>query len=315
MDNIAEKTRFQWSNSKGPIVRRIGNGSVPTVLQGAVLIPNNGTVRMNNLMRTDDGEYKLEIYNGDGQRTALWTLQLNIQGTFDWEVWYYIHVTLSPSKTHNRIHIQLSREQIVFCSSQSSRVFLSAPVSSVQLKSECLSQGEQRMSCSCEGDRPQFSWTLDGDTLTDDQLLSGNNETNEITLNQTVSGKLVCTVRNHVSEASGTEMISTCGEWQHGGDVFIHVTLMFVGQSLNSFFPLGYIFIACQLSNGTNITQWVSAANNTLCNHPTTPTPTITSDNVGKKSDITVSNNPSTIFTSFNQTSLSTDQPWYFRKW
>ncbi|TWW54953.1 hypothetical protein D4764_09G0000020 [Takifugu flavidus] len=85
-----------------------------------------------------------------------------------------------------------------------------APVSTVRLTSECLSQGEKRMSCSSVGDSPQYSWTLDGDTLTDDQLLSGNNETNEIILKQTVSGRLVCLVRNHVSEASVTEMISTC---------------------------------------------------------------------------------------------------------
>ncbi|TWW54074.1 hypothetical protein D4764_0236800, partial [Takifugu flavidus] len=89
-------------------------------------------------------------------------------------------------------------------------VSLSAPVSTVRLMSECLSQGEKRMSCSSVGDSPQYSWTLDGDTLTDDQLLSGNNETNEIILKQTVSGRLVCLVRNHVSEASVTEMISTC---------------------------------------------------------------------------------------------------------
>eukprot|EP00066_Takifugu_rubripes_P029645 XP_011618911.1 PREDICTED: uncharacterized protein LOC105419205 [Takifugu rubripes] len=87
---------------------------------------------------------------------------------------------------------------------------IQAPVSTVRLTSECLSQGEKRMSCSSVGDSPQYSWTLDGDTLTDDQLLSVNNETNEIILKQTVSGRLVCLVRNHVSEASVTEMISTC---------------------------------------------------------------------------------------------------------
>eukprot|EP00066_Takifugu_rubripes_P019701 XP_011608967.1 PREDICTED: uncharacterized protein LOC105417366 [Takifugu rubripes] len=95
---------------------------------------------------------------------------------------------------------------------QTQQLNIQAPVSTVRLTSECLSQGEKRMSCSSDGDIPQYSWTLDGDTLTDDQLLSGNNETNEIILKQTVSGRLVCLVRNHVSEASVTEMISTCEE-------------------------------------------------------------------------------------------------------
>lgn len=90
-------------------------------------------------------------------------------------------------------------------------MILAAPVSSVQVKSECLSQGVKTMSCSSKGDSLQFSWTLDGDKLTNDHL-SGNNEANEITLNQTVSGWLVCTVKNHISEASGREMIPSCGE-------------------------------------------------------------------------------------------------------
>ncbi|XP_067455225.1 uncharacterized protein [Thunnus thynnus] len=129
-------------------------------------------------------------------------------------------------------------------------VFLSAPVSSVLLDSECLSQGEMRVSCSSEGgDSPQYSWTLDGHTLTDTQLLSGNNETNNITLKQDVSGRLVCSVRNHISNVSKEKKISTCG----------------------------FIFINCTLPDGTNISQWVFSANNTLCIDPTT-TPTMITD-------------------------------------
>lgn len=87
-------------------------------------------------------------------------------------------------------------------------------MSSVQLKSECLSQGVKRMSCSSGGDSPQFSWTLDRDVLTDDQLLSGNNETDEISVKATVSGQLVCSVSNRVSKASRAEMVPACGEWR-----------------------------------------------------------------------------------------------------
>ncbi|XP_053179544.1 uncharacterized protein LOC128362724 [Scomber japonicus] len=100
------------------------------------------------------------------------------------------------------------------------------------------------VSCSSEGgDSPQYSWTLDGHTLTDHQLLSGSKETNIITLKQDVSGLLVCSVRNHISSVSKEKNISTCG----------------------------FIFINCTSSNGTNISQWVYAANNTLCIEPTTP--------------------------------------------
>ncbi|XP_039453988.1 hepatocyte cell adhesion molecule-like isoform X2 [Oreochromis aureus] len=90
------------------------------------------------------------------------------------------------------------------------RLFIQAPVSSVLLVSECLSQGEMRVSCSSEGgDSPQYSWTLDGRTLTDAEL-SVNNETNNITLKQNVSGCLVCSVRNNVSDVSKEQCIATC---------------------------------------------------------------------------------------------------------
>ncbi|CAI5652047.1 unnamed protein product [Oreochromis niloticus] len=91
------------------------------------------------------------------------------------------------------------------------QLFIQAPVSSVLLVSECLSQGEMRVSCSSKGgDSPHYSWTLDGRTLTDAEL-SVNNETNNITLKQHVSGRLVCSVRNNVSNVSKEQKISTCG--------------------------------------------------------------------------------------------------------
>ncbi|XP_030595903.1 T-cell surface antigen CD2 isoform X2 [Archocentrus centrarchus] len=132
-------------------------------------------------------------------------------------------------------------------------LFIQAPVSSVLLVSECLSQGEMRVSCSSEGgDSPQYSWTLDGRTLTDAELLSRNNEGNNITLKQHVSGHLVCSVRNNVSDVSKGQRISTCG----------------------------FIFINCTSTNGTQIFGWVYEANNTLCVKPTT-NPTTTTQTAG----------------------------------
>ncbi|KAL3044898.1 hypothetical protein OYC64_013217 [Pagothenia borchgrevinki] len=114
-----------------------------------------------------------------------------------------------------------------------------APVSSVRLASECLSQGEKRVSCSSGGgDSPQYSWTLDGRSLTDTELLSVYTEPNSITLKQHVSGAVACSVRNNVSRFCG------------------------------------FTFIKCT-SNETQISQWVFAANNMLCIEPTTPPTTI----------------------------------------
>ncbi|KAL3972945.1 G1/S-specific cyclin-D2 [Sarotherodon galilaeus] len=115
-------------------------------------------------------------------------------------------------------------------------LFIQAPVSSVLMVSECLSQGEMRVSCSSEGgDSPQYSWTLDGRTLTDAELLPGNNKTNNITVKQNVSGHLACSVRNNVSDVSKEEMISTCEAGTLpliGGVVSALVMLLLVGVAV-----------------------------------------------------------------------------------
>ncbi|XP_027140993.1 uncharacterized protein LOC109136684 isoform X1 [Larimichthys crocea] len=236
MDSASEISRYQLFKNTTAILSGIKK-RVTVIADRSSFTPSNGTFRINDLSRTDGGEYTLKIFDSEGLSLKQRTLQLIIQ----------------------------------------------APVSSVLLVSECLSQGEMRVSCSSEGgDSPQYSWTLDGHTLTDTQLLSVNNETNNITLKQDVSGQLTCSVKNHVSTVSETKTISTCG----------------------------FIFINC-ISNGTRISQWVLEANNTLC-IGTTTTPTSTMTPEGKENDTTVSIKPSTNNTSSNQTSSNTD-PWYIR--
>ncbi|XP_073342413.1 uncharacterized protein [Pagrus major] len=226
MDSTSEIHIYQWVKNKTVILSGRKNHILSNQIENrSSFTPSNGTFRINNLSRTDGGEYALQSFNSTGQQLDPLILQLNIQ----------------------------------------------APVSSVLLVSECLSQGEMRVSCSSEGgDSPQYSWTLDGHTLTDTQLLSGNKDSNNITLRQDVSGQLVCSVSNHVSSVSKEETISTCG----------------------------FIFINC-FYNGTHISQWVPEANNTMCIESTTaPTPTTE----GKEPGITVSNKPSTNNTSTGQT-------------
>ncbi|XP_023127472.2 uncharacterized protein LOC111569534 isoform X2 [Amphiprion ocellaris] len=119
---------------------------------------------------------------------------------------------------------------------------IQAPVSSVLLVSECL-QGDMRVSCSSVGgDDPQYSWTLDGRELTDDDLLSGNTESENITLKADVSGYLVCSVRNRFSDVCGF--------------------------TINN----------CTSFNGTQ--KWVHQSNDTVCTKPTTISTTSTVDNL-----------------------------------
>ncbi|XP_027865289.1 uncharacterized protein LOC114139501 isoform X1 [Xiphophorus couchianus] len=115
------------------------------------------------------------------------------------------------------------------------QLIVEAPVSSIKIVSECLSQGQMKVSCHSEaGDSLQYNWTLDGHTLTNSELLE--NETDVIVLRPNISGRLVCSVWNRFSSLSTEKTISTCG----------------------------FIFINCTY-NGTQISEWVLAEGNTLC--------------------------------------------------
>ncbi|KAK2904098.1 inactive tyrosine-protein kinase 7-like isoform X1 [Channa argus] len=232
-----EITRFALQKNKTNVITWYTNAIFINMLENrSFFTPSDGTFRINNLSRNDGGEYDLQIFNSNGEKSPLQNLQFSIQ----------------------------------------------APVSSVLLVSECLSQGEIRVSCSSEGgDSPQYSWTLDGHTLTDAELLSGNNETNSITLKQQVSGNLVCSVRNHVSSVSKEEKTPDCG----------------------------FIFINCT-SNGTQISQWVFKANNTLCIEPTT-NPTTSTHTVGKETDIIMSSKPTTNTTNNISNKTASDIQWF----
>ncbi|XP_026048427.1 hepatocyte cell adhesion molecule-like isoform X1 [Astatotilapia calliptera] len=195
MDNTSEISRYKVLNNSLKILDVRKNKIISNTIEHRYLFPSNGTFRINNLSRSDSGNYTLQTFDSDGRSSGERTLQL----------------------------------------------FIQAPVSSVLLVSKCLSQGEMRVSCFSEGgDSPQYSWTLDGRTLTDAELLSGDNETNIMTLKQHVSGTLVCSVRNNVSNVSKEKKISTCG----------------------------FIFINCTTVNGTMISGWVHKASNTLCVEP-----------------------------------------------
>ncbi|CAJ1058552.1 uncharacterized protein LOC117817983 isoform X5 [Xyrichtys novacula] len=125
---------------------------------------------------------------------------------------------------------------------QTLRLIIQATVPSVHLVSGCLSHGEMGVSCfSKGGDSPQYSWTLDGYELTDRQLLSGNSESQNITLKEDVTGQLACTAKNHISSVQEEKTISSCG----------------------------FKFFDCTLLNGTRISQWLLPTKETQCIEPT----------------------------------------------
>ncbi|XP_008418404.1 uncharacterized protein LOC103471287 [Poecilia reticulata] len=115
---------------------------------------------------------------------------------------------------------------------------LEAPVTSVQLFAECLSQGQVNVSCLSEGgNNPQYSWTLNENKPSSRELLSGNAESNTIVLRPNIAGRLVCSVRTNVSSLLKEKITSICH------------------------------FVNCT-SNGVHISKWVFKENNTLCVEP-----------------------------------------------
>ncbi|XP_054890113.1 hemicentin-1-like isoform X2 [Poeciliopsis prolifica] len=85
-----------------------------------------------------------------------------------------------------------------------------APVYPVQLISQCLSEGHMKVSCVSQGDSTLYSWTLDGHALTNSEIFSRNNEANIIVLRQNISGYLVCSVSNKVSNSSKGMNLTHC---------------------------------------------------------------------------------------------------------
>ncbi|KAJ3587809.1 hypothetical protein NHX12_011405 [Muraenolepis orangiensis] len=93
-----------------------------------------------------------------------------------------------------------------------------APVSSPLLSLECLASGEQRVSCSAEGDALRYGWSLDGNPLVDTHLLSGSGATSHMTLKLGLSGVIKCSVSNDVSISTASTTVSVCVAVELNGD-------------------------------------------------------------------------------------------------
>ncbi|XP_015205247.2 uncharacterized protein [Lepisosteus oculatus] len=85
-----------------------------------------------------------------------------------------------------------------------------APVSQPLVKHTCLPHGEVRVTCWAEeGDHPSYTWALDGKAL-NESVAYLSDEDHTVILKQSVSGNLVCTVRNGISENYTSHVISAC---------------------------------------------------------------------------------------------------------
>ncbi|XP_046876102.1 uncharacterized protein LOC124467673 isoform X2 [Hypomesus transpacificus] len=145
--------------------------------------------------------------------------------------------------------LQITNDSSGATSDRILQLSIEAPVSSPRLViSECLPQGQMRMSCSCKGDSPWYSWTLNGQALKDSRVVH-DKESSSVTLERGMSGQLTCTVNNHISNATVDLDVSTCN---------------------------GTKYVNCTSSNGTEVSDWVSPTGPNLCTRTTTTNPTTT---------------------------------------
>lgn len=70
---------FMWWKDSEKVLERHRGSYVVNKFKGRSEISSRA-ITINNLDRDDAGQYKLEIFNADRKRTALWILDLSIQG-------------------------------------------------------------------------------------------------------------------------------------------------------------------------------------------------------------------------------------------
>ena len=83
MDSASGIHRYQWFKNKTVILDGSKNRIITNQLETrSSFTPSDGTFRINNLSRTDGGEYTLIIFDSRGRLLDSQILQLNIQGKY-----------------------------------------------------------------------------------------------------------------------------------------------------------------------------------------------------------------------------------------
>ncbi|XP_042562063.1 uncharacterized protein LOC122131235 isoform X2 [Clupea harengus] len=104
------------------------------------------------------------------------------------------------------------------------QLIVKAPVSVLNLSISCSAYGEKRVSCSSNGDSPQYSWSVDGRPLKPPEAspkgsterlesspdLDTDLSSSTLTLPEGIQGHLTCSARNNISRANETQLLPSC---------------------------------------------------------------------------------------------------------
>ncbi|XP_077466080.1 uncharacterized protein LOC144082669 [Stigmatopora argus] len=144
-------------------------------------------------------------------------------------------------------------------SNRTMQLLIEAPITAVDLEAKCEDGGRQSVFCTSDGDDLQYGWRLNGRAVEQAQLLHGHVDQSNITLKPNVSGLLVCSVNNQVTQVR-REVDVSCGE-NPPGDAL-------VGRSTSACsFSFFLVLFNCS-SNGTFRYGWMSKADRALCDNP-----------------------------------------------
>ncbi|CAL8333170.1 unnamed protein product [Gadus morhua 'NCC'] len=179
---------------------------------------STGIFAIKDIDWSDNGTYSMELHDAAGGEVANTKCNLTIQGVKTFCDATQPHLTTQcfgslgetvevqlPTKTSQNYIYKLKKNNVPI-------VKYKTPVSSPLLSRECLSRGQQRVSCSAGGDGLHYSWSLDGLPLNDTRLLSGPSGASDVTLEPGRSGLLTCSVRNNVSHAAANITLSVCDD-------------------------------------------------------------------------------------------------------
>lgn len=82
MDDASKLSRYQWFKNHTIILNGRKNHVMSNLMENSSSFsPSDGIFRIDNLSRTDAGEYTLHSFDLRGQKLELRSLQLTIQGT------------------------------------------------------------------------------------------------------------------------------------------------------------------------------------------------------------------------------------------
>uniref|UniRef100_A0A3B5L8I1 Immunoglobulin V-set domain-containing protein n=1 Tax=Xiphophorus couchianus TaxID=32473 RepID=A0A3B5L8I1_9TELE len=94
MDNVSEIPRFTWEMNNSKILYGRNNNVTSKKDDRILFFPSNGSVRINDLRKTDSDEYKLEMFDGNGKSTGFKTLQLFVIGNQIFVFQFFFNVLL-----------------------------------------------------------------------------------------------------------------------------------------------------------------------------------------------------------------------------